>query len=199
MVLRTEFTTATGQVTVTAAPGLEPGARGHDLGVRRPHVLLRRVEASRGHVEIATDFSPRMEYGLTVPHVATCPGGVEARGGSLPIDVQRPRVPTRRSRAKRETRRRRGALATGGPGLVPEHLLPPGAIAWIEEQFKQALNRGGKVWASSTVPHAGRNPAPAGFRRSRRTPRTQGGTFSWQRPTWSARRPAPAWGTAATR
>jgi GH15 family glucan-1,4-alpha-glucosidase len=90
LVLRTEFTTETGQVTVTDALGLEPGARGHDLGARSPHVLMRRVEAFRGHVEMASDFSPRMEYGLTVPHIAPCAGGVEARGGPVRLTLTAP-------------------------------------------------------------------------------------------------------------
>jgi GH15 family glucan-1,4-alpha-glucosidase len=90
LVLCSEFTTATGQVTVTEALGLELGARGHDLGARSPHVLLRRVEVSRGHVEMMTDFSPRMEYGLTVPHVTACPGGVEARGGPVRLTLTGP-------------------------------------------------------------------------------------------------------------
>ena len=90
LVLRTEFVTAGGDVTVTDALGLQHGTRGHDLGTRSPHVLLRRVEASRGHVEMQTDFSPRMEYGLTVPHVAACPGGVEARGGPVRLTLTGP-------------------------------------------------------------------------------------------------------------
>jgi GH15 family glucan-1,4-alpha-glucosidase len=90
LVLCTEFTTATGQAMVTDALGLELGARGHDLGVRSPHVLLRRVEVSRGHVEMKTDFAPRVEYGLTVPHVTACPGGVEARGGPVRLTLTGP-------------------------------------------------------------------------------------------------------------
>jgi len=83
LVLRTVFTTDDGEVTVTDALSLEPGARGHEIGLRSPHVLLRRVEGSQGTVEIATEFVPRMEYGLTVPHVVGTPDGVVARGGPV--------------------------------------------------------------------------------------------------------------------
>ncbi len=83
LVLRTVFTTAGGEVTVTDALGLADGARGHEIGLRSPHVLLRRVEGSTGAVEMATEFAPRMEYGLTVPHTVGSPDGVVARGGPV--------------------------------------------------------------------------------------------------------------------
>ena len=85
LVLRSVFRTAGGEVTVTDALGLEPGARGHEIGVRSPHVLLRRVEGSAGAVEMATEFAPRMEYGLTVPHTVSSPDGVVARGGPVSL------------------------------------------------------------------------------------------------------------------
>ena len=85
LVLRSVFRTASGEVTVTDALGLEPGARGHEIGVRSPHVLLRRVEGSAGAVEMATEFAPRMEYGLTVPHTVSSPDGVVARGGPVSL------------------------------------------------------------------------------------------------------------------
>ncbi len=83
LVLRTVFTTAGGKVTVTDALALEHGARGHEIGLRSPHVMLRRVEGSEGAVEMATEFAPRMEYGLTVPHIVGSPDGVVARGGRV--------------------------------------------------------------------------------------------------------------------
>ena len=87
LVLRTVFTTAGGEVTVTDALAFEPGARGHEIGLRSPHVLLRRVEGSRGAVELVTEFAPRMEYGLTVPNVLRSEGGVVARGGPVALTL----------------------------------------------------------------------------------------------------------------
>ena len=87
LVLRTVFTTAGGEVTVTDALAFEPGARGHEIGLRSPHVLLRRVEGSRGAVELVTEFAPRMEYGLTVPNVLGSEGGVVARGGPVALTL----------------------------------------------------------------------------------------------------------------
>ncbi|MDQ3631457.1 MAG: glycoside hydrolase family 15 protein [Actinomycetota bacterium] len=90
LVLRTVFTTATGEVSVTDALGLELGARGHELGLRSPRVLLRRVECSHGAVEMAIELAPRMEYGLTVPHVAEGAGGMIARGGPVRLALDGP-------------------------------------------------------------------------------------------------------------
>jgi len=83
LVLRTMFATAGGQVTVTDVLGFEEGARCHDIGRRSPHVLLRRVDGVAGAVELTTEFAPRMEYGLTVPHMVDVQDGVVARGGPV--------------------------------------------------------------------------------------------------------------------
>jgi GH15 family glucan-1,4-alpha-glucosidase len=85
LVLCTTFTTATAEATLTDALGFELGARGHDIGVRSPHVLLRRVEGIRGKMEMALEFCPRLEYGLTVPNVVRSLDGVLARGGPVSL------------------------------------------------------------------------------------------------------------------
>jgi GH15 family glucan-1,4-alpha-glucosidase len=81
LVLRSVFRTATGEVSVVDAAAVDPGARGHDLGLVSPHTLIRRVEGVRGSVLMAMAFTPRMEYGRTEPHLRPIPGGVVARGG----------------------------------------------------------------------------------------------------------------------
>jgi GH15 family glucan-1,4-alpha-glucosidase len=90
LVLRTVFTTAQGEVAVTDALGFAPGARGHQIGLRSPHVLLRRVEGLRGRVEMTADFAPRMEYGLTIPWMTAQPQGVLARGGPVQLTLSAP-------------------------------------------------------------------------------------------------------------
>jgi GH15 family glucan-1,4-alpha-glucosidase len=90
LVLRTVFTTSGGEVAVTDALALQSGARGHEIGLRSPHVLLRRVEGTRGAVQMATVFSPRMEYGLTVPNVVGCADGLLARGGPVRLALTAP-------------------------------------------------------------------------------------------------------------
>ncbi len=90
LVLRTSFTTAGGEVTVLDALGLELGARGHEIGLRSPHVLLRRIEGVRGAVQMETELAPRMEYGLTVPHVDGSPDGMVAWGGPVRLALAGP-------------------------------------------------------------------------------------------------------------
>ncbi len=90
LVLRTVFRTDSGEVTISDALALEPGARGHDIGLRSPHVLLRRVEGRSGLVQMRTELVPRMEYGRTEPHLRTHAGGVEARGGPVRLSCTGP-------------------------------------------------------------------------------------------------------------
>jgi GH15 family glucan-1,4-alpha-glucosidase len=87
LVLSTVFSSDGGEATVTDALGLEAGARGHDIGLRSPHVLLRRVECRRGSITMTTELAPRTEYGRTVPHFSTKPGGVVAEGGPVRLSL----------------------------------------------------------------------------------------------------------------
>jgi GH15 family glucan-1,4-alpha-glucosidase len=87
MVLRTEFRTENGRVALTDALALGDGERGHDIGKRVPHVLLRRVEGIEGEVEVKMEFAPRLEYALTVPLVLPTEAGVVARGGSTELHL----------------------------------------------------------------------------------------------------------------
>jgi len=83
LVLRTVFRTASGEVAVTDALALAAGARGHDIGLASPHVLLRRIEGLSGAVPMCSELAPRMEYGRTEPHLSGVEGGFEARGGPV--------------------------------------------------------------------------------------------------------------------
>ncbi len=94
LALRSEFRTAGGAVAVTDAAALFPGARGHDLGLRSVHTLLRRVEGVRGSVELEIEFAPRMEYGRTEPHLRSVAAGVVARGGPAELTLASP-IPLR--------------------------------------------------------------------------------------------------------
>jgi GH15 family glucan-1,4-alpha-glucosidase len=67
LTLTTTMSTAQGRVTVHDALALAPGARGHDIGLRTPHTLIRVVEVVDGEVDLDVEISPRLEYGLTTP------------------------------------------------------------------------------------------------------------------------------------
>ncbi len=90
LVLCTRFVTPTGTVTVTDTLALEHGARGHEIGLRSPHILLRRVEGVDGSVLMCSEFAPRMEYGRTQPHLRITDSGLEARGGPVRLACSGP-------------------------------------------------------------------------------------------------------------
>jgi GH15 family glucan-1,4-alpha-glucosidase len=81
MVLETTFITATGTVVITDALATGPGERGHELGDRSPGLLVRRVTATSGSVELGVDLAPRPEYGLVTPVATAVAGGIRFRGG----------------------------------------------------------------------------------------------------------------------
>ena len=82
MVLRTEFRTASGTVAVTDALPFMPTERGHGIGQRAPHAVLRMVEGIDGEVEVDSEVAPRPEYGLVTPRWEACPAGAVCRGGA---------------------------------------------------------------------------------------------------------------------
>jgi len=88
LVLETVYRTATGSVIVRDALLLEPGAHGHQIGRVSPHTLLRQVKGVQGSVRMATHLSPRMEYGRTEPHLRLVPGGAEAMGGPVTLNLR---------------------------------------------------------------------------------------------------------------
>ena len=84
LVLRTVHHTPEGSVAVTDALAAEFGARGHELGMNSPAVLLRVVEGLTGRVRMSLDFRPRPEYGLLTPYLHEQPdGGVLAAAGPV--------------------------------------------------------------------------------------------------------------------
>ncbi|MGI8661839.1 MAG: glycoside hydrolase family 15 protein [Acidimicrobiales bacterium] len=90
MILRTVFHTPDGDVAVTDVAALAPDTFGHEIGLRVPHVLIRRVEGLAGTVTMETAFAPRMEYGRTEPHLSITPSGVEAQGGPTRLTLTSP-------------------------------------------------------------------------------------------------------------
>jgi alpha,alpha-trehalase len=81
LVIETAFSTPSGRATLTDALALGPKTRGHDLGARAPHAVLRVVTCLEGEVEFEVEYAPRPEYGLVVPLLRVVDGGLFARGG----------------------------------------------------------------------------------------------------------------------
>src|SRR5947199_1426953 len=54
----------------------------HRLGRGAPHLLVRRLQCTKGTVDAAISYAPRPEYGLITPLLSVVDGGVTARGGA---------------------------------------------------------------------------------------------------------------------
>jgi GH15 family glucan-1,4-alpha-glucosidase len=81
MVLETTFRTRSGAARVTDVMPFMPHARGHGIGQRSPHAIVRLVEGLRGCVELRCEVAPRPEYGITRPRWERRDGGAACRGG----------------------------------------------------------------------------------------------------------------------
>ncbi|PZF92602.1 glycoside hydrolase family 15 protein [Micromonospora deserti] len=102
LVLRTVHHAPEGSVAVTDALAAEIGARGHQLGMNSPAVLLRVVEGLSGRVRMGLDFRPRPDHGLLTPYLHDQPDGsvravagaveLTLRADGLPLHAERDRV-----------------------------------------------------------------------------------------------------------
>jgi GH15 family glucan-1,4-alpha-glucosidase len=82
LVLETTFRTPGGTLVVTDALEMGAGNRGHTLGERAPHLLIRLIACVAGAVDVEMSYAPRPEYGLLRPLLSHVDGGVTARGGA---------------------------------------------------------------------------------------------------------------------
>ena len=81
LVLESVHTTSGGALVVRDCLALEFGARGHEIGMDSPHILLRVAEARGGDVEVDVELVPRLEYGLAIPQLSREDGLIVSLGG----------------------------------------------------------------------------------------------------------------------
>ncbi|MFV2113606.1 glycoside hydrolase family 15 protein [Micromonospora sp. LOL_025] len=138
LVLRTVHHTPEGSVAVTDALAAEVGARGHQLGMNSPAVLLRVVEGLAGRVRMSLDFRPRPQYGLLTPYLHEQPdGGVLAAAGPVVLTLHAGGIPPHvdRDRIRQEFEVSAGQVvgfdvAYGQSyGTAPARLEPVAALA----------------------------------------------------------------------
>ena len=158
LVLRTVFTTAEGEVELVDALALEPGARGHEIGLRSPHMLLRLVRGVSGRVEMEMDFAPRFEYGLTAGRIELEAGGLRARAGPLELRLSAP-VALKRSSHGASAHFTVAAGEQAGFRLVCQ-TSPAGAAAREQEiagaaEVSGAIDATVKSWQSWMEQHTG--------------------------------------------
>jgi len=82
LVVETQLATAGGMAMLTDALAFDRRARGHEIGMNAPHVLVRVIEATEGTVEFDIDYRPRPEYGLVSPRLEMVEGVVVSHGGA---------------------------------------------------------------------------------------------------------------------
>jgi GH15 family glucan-1,4-alpha-glucosidase len=90
LVLETTITGASGEVRVRNGLSFDPDARGHEIGYRSPQLLIRAVEGVRGRVRMRCEFAPRVEYGVTRPHLEHHDGKLVAEGGNVRLSLASP-------------------------------------------------------------------------------------------------------------
>ncbi|MEH0818591.1 MULTISPECIES: glycoside hydrolase family 15 protein [unclassified Micromonospora] len=131
LVLRTVHHTPEGSVAVTDALAAEAGARGHELGMNSPAVLLRVVEGLSGRVRMGLDFAPRPEYGLLTPYLHERPdGGVLATAGPVALILRGSGLALRagRDRVRQEFEIAAGQCVGFDLAYGPVHGDPPARL-----------------------------------------------------------------------
>ena len=128
LVLRTVHHTPEGSVAVTDALAAELGARGHELGMNSPAVLLRVVEGLSGRVRVGLDFAPRPEYGLLTPYLHEQPdGAVLAAAGPVTLTLRSSGLTLRagRDRVRHEFEVEAGERVGFDLAYAPAYGAPP--------------------------------------------------------------------------
>jgi GH15 family glucan-1,4-alpha-glucosidase len=95
MVLETELRADGARVRRRDALALAAGVRGHDVGARSPHAIVRSVEVLEGSARIALELLPRFEYGLVIPRVDLTADGCAITGGAERLVLSARGVPLR--------------------------------------------------------------------------------------------------------
>jgi GH15 family glucan-1,4-alpha-glucosidase len=146
LVLETEFETPDGRLTLTDALAVGPNERGHELGLRSPHALLRRAECTAGSVELELEYVPRPDYGRLRPTLQAVPGGVLATGDPAPLllsslaphDID---GGSARARVKLAAGESRAFALEYEPGAGPE-------AWWSEKEIQRRLEETRRAWHS---------------------------------------------------
>jgi GH15 family glucan-1,4-alpha-glucosidase len=154
MVLRTEHDHPGGRLRVTEALAFEDGARGHQIGLRSPSLIVREAECLEGEVRVRSEYAPRLEYGLTLPALeerdaavvtADGPDGLVLRGGR-PFAVEGDRAVLETTLRAGErlgmTLAWRGAYDPDPPPRDPRQALADTILGW-------------RSWAGQHTPYEG--------------------------------------------
>jgi GH15 family glucan-1,4-alpha-glucosidase len=146
LVLKTEFETASGRLTLTDALAVGPNERGHEVGLRSPHALLRRAECTAGTVDLEMEYAPRPDYGRVRPALQAVSGGVLATGGPVPLLLSS-LVPHAIDRGAARARVRLAEGESRAFALEYEPGNEPDAW-WSEKEIQRRLEETRRAWHS---------------------------------------------------
>lgn len=90
LVLETQYTARSGMAVLTDALLFERHERGHDVGARAPHILVRTVDVTEGAMDLVAEFCPRPEYGIVQPRLEYTGGMVLSHGGADLLSLSGP-------------------------------------------------------------------------------------------------------------
>jgi len=87
LVLETTFQTPSGRAVLTDALLVAQGERGHDLGTRSPHVLVRSLAVVEGQFRAASSFCPRGDFGRSAPFWGSAGPALTATVGAVDLTL----------------------------------------------------------------------------------------------------------------
>jgi len=87
LVLETTFQTPSGRAVLTDALLVAQGERGHDLGRRSPHVLVRSLAVVEGQFTAGGSFCPRGDFGRSAPVWTTTGPALTATVGGAELTL----------------------------------------------------------------------------------------------------------------
>jgi alpha,alpha-trehalase len=150
LVLQTDVETTTGRLTLTDALAVGPNERGHELGARAPHVLLRRARCTAGMVGLTLELAPRPGYGVVLPKLRLVSGGILATGeGSALLLSSGLRFTTGNAVAKAGWTLRAGQSSA----FALQHVPDGPAVRWTPEEIEHRLEETVTAWRSWSGMH----------------------------------------------
>jgi GH15 family glucan-1,4-alpha-glucosidase len=152
LVLETTFRAPGVTVVLTDALAMGADNRGHMLGHRAPHLLIRSVACIEGTVDVDVAYAPRPEYGLLRPLLSHVEGGVTARGGAEWLVLSSP-VPLALQRSTATTRIAMTAGQTFVFGLARSTLEEEPARIWSQDELADRLDATVAAWRSWSALH----------------------------------------------
>ena len=150
LVLETELETDTGRLTLTDALAAGSNERGHELGSRSPHALLRWAECTAGTIDLAVELAPRPGYGVAQPELREVAGGILATGegsvlllsSSLPLVIHDGMAQARATLRAGESR-----------AFALQHEPDDEGACWTEEEIGHRLDETVAAWRSWSALH----------------------------------------------